>query len=221
MNWSSAYQTYGISILHLIDHVLIWVLTCQLTGSTVCNATKHFTHYRCCHPMCSFSFQKGDQKELVYHQSCTIMMNVDYRSKATVVQLALDLDDRFHEIRVIIDQENFFETARLWSLNCCGPIGIWNQLIAFLRTRIQYRSFFKAPRTLAASLHRRVAIQRLPDTSDQVPIFIRREIFTASRAQTRLSRVEPFPHAGDAAPRAPPQKGSKKKNKSMFISFVK
>ena len=63
--------------------------------------------------MCSFSFQKGDQKELVYHQSCTIMMNVDYRSKATVVQLALDLDDRFHEIRVIIDQENFFETARL------------------------------------------------------------------------------------------------------------
>jgi hypothetical protein len=62
---------------------------------------------------CSFSFQKGGQKELVYHQSCTIIMNVDYRSKATVVQLALDLDGRFHEIIVVIDQEKFSESACL------------------------------------------------------------------------------------------------------------
>jgi len=40
-------------------------------------------------------------------------MNVDYRSKATVVQLALDLDGRFHEIIVVIDQENFSESACL------------------------------------------------------------------------------------------------------------
>jgi len=40
----------------------------------------------------------------------------------TVVQSALDLDGRFHEIIVIIDQENFSEAACLCSLNCCGPI---------------------------------------------------------------------------------------------------
>ena len=59
LSWGTAYWTLRISILHLIDHMLNWVLTCQLIGSTMPQIISHTASAKCYNQMFFLTMKVG------------------------------------------------------------------------------------------------------------------------------------------------------------------